>query len=340
MATIGMKELAKQLNLSTATISKALRDSYDISDETKHRVLKLAEKLNYIPNAHASSLRGKKSKTLAMVIPEVADSYFAQAINGVEAIAQAAGFHVLVYLTHEQYEKEKSILKELLNGRVDGVLISVTSQSEDVSHINELRRAGIPVVFFDRVFEDIGNGEVTTDDFNAAYLLTQHLISQHCKNIAFLSFSNSLSINTLRLNGYKSALLDHGLNLEKKNLLACFNQEDENKVLIKKHLLRKNRPDGIIASVEKLITPLYLACQETKLSIPKDIKVAAFSNLANAAILAPPITTVTQPAFEMGKAAASLLIKALKGTAMDTNEQKIILPSKLEIRQSSSRTFS
>lgn len=338
MAIIGMKELAKQLNLSTATISKALRDSYDISEETKQRVLKLAKKLNYIPNAHASSLRAKKSKTLAMVIPEVADSYFAQAINGVETIAQTAGFHVLVYLTHEQYEKEKSILKELLNGRVDGVLISITSQSKDVSHISELRRAGIPVVFFDRVFENIGNGEVTTDDFNAAYLLTQHLINQHCKNIAFLSFSNSLSINALRLNGYKNALQDNGLNMEKKNLLACLNQEDENKALIEKHLHRKNRPDGIIASVEKLITPLYVACQAAKLSIPEDIKIAAFSNLANAAILAPPITTITQPAFEMGKTAASLLIKAIKGQTISTDEQKIVLPSKLEIRKSSSGT--
>lgn len=336
MATIGMKELAKQLNLSTATISKALRDSYDISEETKQRVLKLAKKLNYVPNTHASSLRGKKSKTLAMVIPEVADSYFAQSINGVESIAQAAGFHVLVYLTHEQYEKEKAILKELLNGRVDGVLISITSQSKNASHIKELKLAGIPLVFFDRVFENIGNGEVTTDDFNASYLLTQHLISQHCKNISFLSFSNSLSINTLRLNGYKSALRDHGLKIDEQNLLACLNQEDENQALIKRHLQHKNRPDGIIASVEKLITPLYLACHEAKLSIPQDIKVAAFSNLANASILAPPITTITQPAFEMGKAAANLLIKVVKGATIEADERSIMLRSKLEIRKSSS----
>lgn len=335
MSNISMKHLAKELNLSTATISKALRDSYDISEETKQRVLKLAKELNYSPNAHASSLRGRKSKTIAIVIPEVADSYFALAINGVEAIAQQEGFHVLIYLTHEQYEKEKSILKELLNGKVDGLLISVTAQTDKTTHIEELIQTGIPVVFFDRVIERIGSGEIVTDDFNASYLLTEHLIKQDCKNIAFLLFSSSLSITTQRLEGYKHALQKHHMMVEQKNLIRCQNTEYENLQLIKKHLQSALRPDAIIASVEKLITPTYLACAEAHIDIPQDIKVAAFSNLTNARILHPPITTVTQPAYDMGKEAASLLIHILKGRPIEKEDQKVLLPSSIDIRKSS-----
>lgn len=339
MATIGMKELAKKLKLSTATVSKALRDSYDISEKTKQRVLKLAHELNYVPNAHASGLRGKKSKTIAVVIPEVADSYFAQAINGVETVAQKEGFHVLVYLTHEQVEKENLILQELLNGRVDGVLISVTSQSKDVTAIDKLISTGIPVVFFDRVFEGQGNGQITTDDFDASYKLTVHLIEQACKHIVFLLFSESLNISTQRMNGYKRALHEYGFNFTENNLLICTNQDQENKESIYKLLARKDRPDAIIASVEKLIMPTYLACMERNLVIPGNIRVAAFSNLVQAEILNPAITTITQPAFEMGKTAADLLLKALKGKPIDQEESNVVLPSVLEIRNSTKTPF-
>lgn len=337
MATIGMKELAEKLKLSTATVSKALRDSYDISEKTKQRVLKLARELNYIPNAHASSLRGKKSKTIAVVIPEVTDSYFAQAINGVEAVAQQEGFHVLVYLTHEQVEKENVILQELLNGKVDGVLISVTCQSKDTSAINRLIQAGIPVVFFDRIFEGLGNAQITTNDFDASYHLTEHLIQQGCKNIGFLLFSESLNISTQRVNGYKSALRQHAFVIREDLLLTCSNHAMENQKAISKLLKMKDQPDALIASVEKLIIPAYLACAERNLAIPGDIKVAAFSNLMYANILNPAVTTVTQPAFKMGRTAAELLLGVLKGKHIEHDETKIVLPSILEIRTSSQR---
>jgi len=334
MPHIGMKELARRLNVSTATISKALRDSYDISDETKQKVLQLAKELNYTPNAHASSLRAKKSQTLAVVIPEVADSFFAQVINGVEAMAQSDGFHVLVYLTHEQLEKERAILKELLNGRVDGILISVTSQTTHADHIQELVTAGIPIVFFDRIFEHMGKGEVTTNDYQASYQLTQHLIEEGCQKIAFLLFSDALSITKKRLAGYKDALTQYGLQIQDRDIITCTDAPLENERRIGQLLGRKNRPDGIIASVEKLITSTYLACQVQGLHIPKDIKIAAFSNLATASILSPPITTVTQPAYEMGQAASTILIKAIQGKFLDKEDLKMMIPSKLDIRQS------
>ena len=143
--------LANELHLSIATISKALRDSYEISIETKQRVFELAAKLNYIPNPHASSLRQRKSKTIAVVLPEVADSFFSLAINGIETIAQEKGYHVLIYLTHEKFSRESYILKDFQSGRVDGILMSVASETNESLHIKELYSRNIPIVFFDRV---------------------------------------------------------------------------------------------------------------------------------------------------------------------------------------------
>src|ERR1700712_4214722 len=165
MENINLKMLAGQLHLSTATVSKALRDSHEISHETKQRVLELAATLNYVPNPYASSLRRRLSKTIAVVIPEVADSFFAQAINGIESVAQEKGYHVLIYLTHESFEKEKLILKDFESGRVDGVLMSVSRETTSCGHIGELMDKGVPLVFFDRVFEEIETTKITTDDY-------------------------------------------------------------------------------------------------------------------------------------------------------------------------------
>ena len=147
--------LAKELGLSVSTISKAIRDSHEISETTKQRVNALAEKLNYVPNPYASSLGSRKSKTIGVVIPEVVDSFFAKAINGIESIAQEKGYHVLIYLTHESAEREKKILKDFDGGRVDGVLLSVSRETSQYAHIDALIKKGIPLVFFDRVVDEV-----------------------------------------------------------------------------------------------------------------------------------------------------------------------------------------
>ncbi|QNL50186.1 LacI family DNA-binding transcriptional regulator [Olivibacter sp. SDN3] len=330
MKKVTMKQLATALNLSSATVSKALRDSYDISEATKQRVLKLAEKLNYSPNAHASSLRGKQSKTIAVVIPEVADSFFAQAINGVESIAQAAGYHVLIYLTHEKLQKERDILKELQNGRVDGVLLSVSTESVHSRHIDELQAAGMPVVLFDRIIEQTGIGQVYTNDQESCCQLTQHLISLQCKKITFLAISDAPFVSK-RQKGFRKAVESQGVS---GNVLYCSNDENQNRLLIHDLLTGTDKPDGIIASVEKLTTGVYLACQEMNIAIPQALKFGVFSNLNSAAILAPPLTTITQPAFEIGEAAASILLKFLKEIPFDTDERTIMIPARLDIRAS------
>ncbi len=338
MGNITIKLLAKELNLSTAAISKALRDSHDISAVTKQRVLALAAKLDYTPNPYAGSLRRKKSKTIAVVLPEVADSFFSLAINGIEEVAIEKGYHVLIYLSHENFIREKAILKDFQSGRVDGVLLSISAETNDIQHIQDLCNKDVPLVFFDRVCNDIPTAKITTNDYESGYAATQHLIDNGCRNIALLSISNSLAISNKRMEGYQQALKDNGIEYDAANHLLCSNDVLKNNEEIKKILLRKKRPDGVIATVEKLTTAIYLVCKELQLNIPNQIKVISFSNQASANILNPSLTTITQPAFDMGKAAASILFKALEKKNFILKNESLVIPSTLTIRESSTNS--
>lgn len=331
--SIKITDLARQLNLSVATISKALKDSHEISSETKQRVFELAKKLNYTPNPYASGLRKRSSKTIAVVLPEVADSFFSLAINGIESIAHDKGYHVLIYLTHESFEREEAILKEFQSGRVDGILISVSGETCAGNHIKEVIAAGMPVVFFDRICEDVETAKIVTDDFESGYNATSHLLKAGCKKIVYLSTSSSLSINNKRMAGYMQALTDNGL-ANTIDIISCASDDEGNYQIIHDLLKSIHRPDGLIASVEKLTTPIYLACREINLSIPEKLKVISFTNLQAALILTPTLTTVTQPAFEMGKAAASLLFKGIEKKNFDLSKEKIVIPSVLAERSS------
>lgn len=333
MKNINIKELAKELNLSVSTISKALHGSYEISEETKQRVMETAARLNYVPNPYASSLRGRKTKNIGVVIPEVADS-FSLAINGIESIAKEKGYHVLICLTHESFENEQTILKEFQGGRVDGVLMSVSRETTQSKHINDLISNGVPLIFFDRICEDVDTAKITTDDVESAYKATTHLIEQGCTRIAFMGISKSLSISNKRLEGYLRALEENKIKTDKKNILLCTNEASQNYQLTKKLLQQKNRPDGIVASVEKLTTPVYQVCGELKIKIPDELKVVCFSNLETASILNPSLSTITQPAFEMGKTAATLLFKSLEKPSFNLTKESLVIPSALVVRNS------
>ncbi len=335
MENINIKRLARELNLSVSTISKALRDSYEISTETKKRVFDLAQKLNYVPNPYASSLRQKKSRTIGVVIPEVVDGFFSLVINGIESVAQSKGYHVLIYLTHESFQKEKAIIQDFQSGRVDGVLISVASETTSIDHIEALHKNGIPVVFFDRVFDNAAMARITTDDLESCYKATRYLIEQGCKQIAFLSISQNLLMSNQRLAGYKLALTDSGFTTQQDLIVSCENEPAVNYAIIKTLLQRPVRPDGIVASIEKLAITAYLVCRELQLCIPSDVKVISFSNLETASLLHPPLTTVTQPAFEIGEVAAKVLFKALENKYFNPAKESVTLPAIFFPRESS-----
>jgi len=337
MRKINMKELAKELKVSVSTISKALHDSHEISDRTKKKILDAALRLNYTLNPYASSLRKKRSGTIAVILPEVADNFFSLAINGIQSVAEKKGYHVLIYLSHEKVINEKSMVAECNTGRADGILISVTSETSDGEHIMKLQHDNIPVVFFDREFEGIPVSRVVTNDFESGYLSAIHLIDKGCKNPVFLSISSSLSICNKRAAGFKTALIDKKKGHPAKAIVECKSGNSEMNSQIKKLLSRKNKPDGIVASVERLGMSLYLIAQEMKISIPGDLKIVAFSTVETAPILNPSLTTIVQPAFDIGKTAAEILFKKIEKREKILTEEIVILPSTLIERRSSQK---
>jgi LacI family transcriptional regulator len=282
MNKVNIKVLAHQLQLSVSTISKALRDSHEISDETKKKVLELANSLNYVPNPYASSLRRKKSKTIAVVLPEVADNFFSLAINGIQSVAETKGYHVLIYLSHEKFSNEKNILQDFQSGRVDGVLISISSETNTGDHITNLQAQNIPVVFFDREQENIQAAKVTTNDFECGHLAASHLLERGCQRPAFLSISKSLPICRNRMEGFVTALREAGISEKDTQIVYC--SESSMHKQVKQLLQSPDRPDGLIASVEKIVTPVYLACHELHINIPEDLKVIAFATLDTVSI--------------------------------------------------------
>jgi LacI family transcriptional regulator len=336
METVNIKQLAQRLNLSIATVSKALRDSHDISKETKEKVISLANQLNYQPNPHASSLRKHSSKTIAVIIPEIANNYFTLAINGIESVAQEKGYHVMIYLTHEDMEREKALARLLHNGRADGVLISVSGTTTSYTHLQDLQQKGLPIVFFDRVCEEFDTVKVTTDDYESAYMATKHLIDQGCTTIAHLAISHNLSIGNKRRKGYLQALEDHRFPIDESLIVECTNNNDQDTDLITR-LFHEKKPDGIFAAVERYAIICYEICQRLQLSIPQQVKIIGFSNLQTASLLNPSLSTVTQPAFAIGKEAASMLLKTLEKKSFRLKNENIVFQSELIQRDSTGK---
>lgn len=334
MSQVNLKRLAQELNLSIATVSRALQDSYEVSPQTKERVKALAAELNYQPNAYASSLRRNVSKTIGVVIPEVANHFFSLAINGIEEIARQSGYHVLIYLTHDDYEREVAITQYLTGGRVDGLLMSVASETREFAHLQKLYASKPAIVFFDRVCDFPVTAKVTTNDYESGYLATRHLIEAGCRHIAHLSVSGSLSIGRMRMEGYLAALHEHGLPYDEQ-LVLCSDGNDERNTELITQLLR-DRPDidGIFASVERLAISSYHACKALGRRIPADIKVIGFSNLGVASLLDPALTTITQPAYEIGKEAAKILLRAIEKKRTISPSQSLVLKSELFARRS------
>ncbi|MBL7813946.1 MAG: LacI family DNA-binding transcriptional regulator, partial [Saprospiraceae bacterium] len=245
MSKIDLKYLAKELNLSVSTVSRALRDDWEISAATKERVQALANQFNYSPNPYASSLRRQSSQTIAVVIPEIANNFFTLVINGIESVAREKNYHVLIYLTHEDYERELSIVKHFQNGRIDGILMSVSVGTNDFSHLQELHQNGMPIVFFDRVCSEIETTKIITDDLDSSFRATEHLIKNGCRQIACLSMTEHLSIESNRIAGYFHALAKYDIPVNPDWIVECSNDDTEGKRKIRALLSSDNRPSGV-----------------------------------------------------------------------------------------------
>ena len=325
-----IKDIAKALGLSTSTISRALRDSHEISEETKKLVLECAEKLNYRPNPIALSLKEKRSRSIGVIVCEIANNFFSQVINGIESVAYEKGYNVIIAQSHESYDREVLDLQFLASRSVDGLLISVSTETTDISHLKSLHDRGLPIVFFDRTLEGLNTHTVTADNFNGAYQATEHLIKNGYKKIAALANSEFLSITNERLAGYKAALKDNNIEVKNSYIQHCFYGGmvfSEVEEAINKLFTQKQKPDAIFATSDKLTLGCLKTLHRRGLTIPDDIALAGFSNTDIAELLLPSLTIVRQPAYEIGKAAIELLLQQIESKRpVKDFEKRILLP--------------
>jgi LacI family transcriptional regulator len=327
MNKINISDLARILNLAKSTISKALKDSHNISEETKERVRAMAKEMNYQPNPHASSLKNNKSQTIAVIVPDSTNHFFSNAIKAIQLAGYERGYHVLTYSTLDDPEKEKSIFSLLHNGRVDGVIISTVNDPKNIDHIKAFSEKGYPVIFFDRVCEEFESVKIITDDIEMAGFATEFLLNKGCKRVAFLSVLKDFSIGNNRLQGYINALNKKNIPVDESLILNGSMDYERNLKLIHEMLSGPNPPDGILAPVEKMAITCYFVCKELNIKIPEQLKVVSYSNLEYASLLSPGLTTIAQPAFEMGTQAAHLMFNSFESKKHKLKNETIIIPS-------------
>jgi len=328
--SVTIKDIAKALGVSTSTVSRALRDSYEISPETKQMVLECAEKLNYRPNPIALSLKERKTRSIGVIVCEIANSFFSQVINGIESVAYDRGYNVIISQTNESYDREVMDLQNLSSRAIDGLLISVSTETSDFSHIKELHDRGLPIVFFDRITSDIKTHSVVVDNFKGAYEATEYLIQHGYKKIAAIGNSEFLSITSERMAGYREALSANGLKVDDKYIKYCFYGGmifSEIEDIINQLLVMKEKPDAIITLSDKLTMGCLTTFKRRGLKVPQDMGLIGFSNSDVAELTNPALTVVRQPAYEMGKAATELMLQLIESKRPVTQfEQRILTP--------------
>ena len=335
METVTIKHIAKALNLSTSTVSRALRGSYEINIETKRLVMEYAEKVHYSPNPIALSLKENKSRAIGVIVPEIANHFFSQAINGIEAVAYSRGYHVVIFQSHESYEREVINVQHIIARKVDGLLISLSGQTIDVAHLLEIQRKGLPLVLFDRVSDKIEAHKVTADNFDGAFKATQHLILSGRKRIAHITSPSLLSITKERLAGYRAALEKHDINYDESLVKYCGFGAEEAKKLVD-NLIKTQNPDAIFTTSDRLALDCFSAIKDRNISMPDDIAFIGFTNLKVAHLFDPPLSTVVQPAFEIGQAAAELLLDSIERKPQNIEQFRTIkIPTELVVRKSS-----
>ncbi|MCA0133365.1 LacI family DNA-binding transcriptional regulator [Winogradskyella alexanderae] len=330
-----LKELAKLLNISVSTVSKALNDSHEISEQTKIRVQELAEKLNYKPNRIAQQLKTNKTKTIGVILPTVINPFFAEVLHGAETAASQNNYDIIVCLSEETCSKEARSMELLSNGSVDGFIIAVareTQVKQRWDHIDAVINRKIPVLMFDRVVRQIDCDKVIVDDFKSVYEATKYLIEKENRNsILLISNIEELSVGKLRIKGYQKALEEHNL---KADVLKLDNVENVEKALF--NYLKKNKSIDAIISNDH-ITGIVALNMARKLGrkIPDDISVIGFGYENTQIVSSPKISIIHQKAFEIGEMAIKLLIENLNND--EHERQTIIVPSELKLSESTKK---
>ncbi len=329
-----LHDIAKALKLSASTVSRALNDHPDIREETKKQVKKLAKKLEYSPNPIAQSLKNNKTKVIGVIVPEIEHDFFASAINGIEEVAYHAGYTIIVSQSNESFERELINTNAMVNQRVAGVVASISQNTKSGTHFQNMIDKGIPLVFFDRACDDVTASEVIIDDSKSAFNAVTYLIEKGYSKIAHFAGPKDLAICKRRLAGYKESLKKAKIPFRKE--LVCYGGLHEPDGyesmdgLIKSGII----PDAIFAVNDPVAIGAFQRIKEAGLKIPHDVGIIGFSNNKITCLIDPPLTTVDQPAFEMGKTAAEILIEMIENKKKSSRPKTVVLDAKLIVRKS------
>lgn len=335
-----IKDIAKALQLSVSTVSKALHGSHEISEETRKTVLQYAREHNYKPNPIAQSLKKGRSRSIGVIVCNIDNNFFSQVINGIESVAHNKGYNVIITQSQESYEREISNSEHLSSRSVDGLIISLSAETRNVDHLVRLHEKGLPIVLFDRVTDAILTHKVIANNFKGAYEATRHLLQQGYRRIAHITSAGSLSITLERLAGYRQALADAGLIPDDRYIKFCQHGgmiHEETRQALTELLQLPDKPDAIFTASDRLSTTTLSLLRKMQIPIPQQMGLVGFTNSISADIFNPSLTAVVQPALEMGRLATEMLIQLIESKRPVTTFEKRILETELKIRDSSRR---
>ncbi|MEX2567776.1 MAG: LacI family DNA-binding transcriptional regulator [Cyclobacteriaceae bacterium] len=328
-------DIARALNITPSTVSRALNNHPRISEKTSKRVLKMAADLNFEPNKIASALRSGKSKLVGIVVPTVNRNFFSSVIRGIEAHTEKLGYHVILSQSYDDPVKEKQIVKALVNAGVDGVIASLGKNTTEFNHFQEVLERGIPLVLFDRVTDKLDVSQVMIDDYLGAYQAVEHLINQGCLRIVHLTNFRKINIYKERLRGYQDALIDYKIQFDKRLVVESNMQLEDGRKSMENLLEKGINFDAVFSASDYSIMGAMQVLIEMGINIPENVKLVGFGNEPFTSFTAPSISTVDQKSIAMGNLTAEIFFELLEKPPKDRIPQKTILKPELIIRGSS-----
>lgn len=333
-APLTMKDIAKEFGISVATVSRALKDSPRISAERRAAIQQYAREHNFAPNLIAESLRHsrvKPIKVIGVIIPEFTHFYFSSVLSGIEEEASARGYRIMVAQSDEKYEREVKICQSFFENKVCGIIVSQAKDTQKYDHFQRLIDAGVPLVFYDRICTGVSASRVVVDDYMGAYNAVTHLIETGCRRIAFYGSSMTLEISKNRFNGYRDALLKHGIRPDDTLIRFCDNRTDA-EAITPEILQQDNRPDGFFAVNDDTAIGILYTAKRMGLRVPDDVSICGFTNGQRAVACDPMLTTVEQRGIRVGEEAANILIGHVEGTIPLSKMERRIVRTRLIIR--------
>lgn len=332
---ITIYDLARELNISIATVSRALKDDPVVSKKTKKKIFDLAEQMGYRSNNFARNLRNQRTDTIGVIIPRLNSYFMSTVIAGIENVAGSEGYNLIISQSSESIDKEVASAKTMFNNRVDGLLASLSYETENMNHFDVFTKKYIPLVFFDRVIDNIVSTNIIIDNRKAAYEATMHLIEQGCKNIVHITASSNRNVYKDRLMGYKLALAESNIAYKEENVIFTNLSQEAGGIAAEQIKAMQPLPDAVFVANDNCAVGCMIALKKGGIRIPEDIAFVGFNNDPVSTVVEPNLTTINYPGYEMGQVAARHLIQHLNGADIITSTNSIILRSELIIRDSS-----